>query len=66
MTKFWQSMQSRSTKNLNLEKDLEDIESIARRVGWCIGSWKKKCKVGAWEKIDSQGFPLQMEALDVQ
>ena len=27
MTKCWQSMQSQDTKNLNLEKDLEDIQS---------------------------------------
>ena len=33
MTKCWQSMQSRGTKNMNLEKDLEDIHSTARRVG---------------------------------
>ena len=32
-TKCWQSMQSRDTQNLNLEKDLEDIQSTARRVG---------------------------------
>ena len=35
MTKCWQSMQSRDTKNLNLEKDLEDMQSTARRVDWC-------------------------------
>ena len=34
MTKCWQSMQSQDTKNLNLDKDLEDIQSTARRVGW--------------------------------
>ena len=33
MTNCWQSMQSRDTKNTNLEKDLEDIHSTARRVG---------------------------------
>ena len=33
MTKCWQSMQSRDTKNMNLEEDLEDIHSAARRVG---------------------------------
>ena len=33
MTKCWQSMQSRDTKNMNLEEDLEDIHSGARRVG---------------------------------
>ena len=35
MTKCRQSMQSRDTKNLILEKDLEDIQSTAKRVGWC-------------------------------
>ena len=30
------------------------------------GIWKKKCRDGAWEKIDSQGFPLHVEAWDVQ
>ena len=34
MTKCWQSMQSRKTKNLNLDKDLEDIQSTARKVDW--------------------------------
>ena len=33
-TKCWQSMQSRETKNLNLGKDLEDIQSTVRKVGW--------------------------------
>ena len=33
MTKCWQSMQSRDTKNMNLEKDLEDIHSTAWRMG---------------------------------
>ena len=33
MTKCWQSMLRRDTKSLNLEKDLEDIQSTARRVG---------------------------------
>ena len=33
MTKCWQSVQGRSTKNMNLEKNLEDIQSTARRVG---------------------------------
>ena len=35
MTKRWQSIQSRDTKNMNLEKDLEDIQTTARRVGRC-------------------------------
>ena len=34
MTKCWQSMQSRDAQNLILDKDLEDIQSTARRVGW--------------------------------
>ena len=35
VTKLWQSMQSRETKNMNLEKeDLEDILSPMRKVGW--------------------------------
>ena len=34
MTKCWQSIHSRDTKNLNLDKDLEDIQSTARKVGW--------------------------------
>ena len=33
MTKCWQSTQSRGTKNMNLEKDLEDMHSTARKVG---------------------------------
>ena len=33
MTKCWQSMQSRNTNNFNLEKDLEDIQSTARKSG---------------------------------
>ena len=33
MTKCRQSVQSRGTKNMNLEKDLEDIHCAARRVG---------------------------------
>ena len=35
MTKCWQSMQSQESKNLNLDKDLEDIQSTVRKVGWC-------------------------------
>ena len=34
ITKCWQSMQSRDTKNLNLDKNLEDVQSTARKVGW--------------------------------
>ena len=33
MTKCWQSVQSRGTNNMNLEKDVEDTHSTARRVG---------------------------------
>ena len=34
MTKFWQLMQSRDTKNLNLEKDLEEILAKMKQMGW--------------------------------
>ena len=34
MTKYLQSMQSRETKNLNLDQDPEDIQSTMRKVGW--------------------------------
>ena len=34
MTKCQQSIQSLETQNLNLNTDLEDIQSTARRVGW--------------------------------
>ena len=33
MTK-WQMMQSRDTKNLNLDKDFEDIMSKVKQIGW--------------------------------
>ena len=33
MTKCWQSVQSRGTKNMDLAKDLEDTHFTARRVG---------------------------------
>ena len=33
MTKCWQSMQSRGTKNMNLEKDLEHMHFTTGRVG---------------------------------
>ena len=33
MAKLWQSMQSQDTKNMNLEKDLEEILSKLRQVG---------------------------------
>ena len=34
MTKCWQSMHSRDTKKKNIDKDLENIQSTAKRVGW--------------------------------
>ena len=34
MTKLWQLMQSRDTKNLNLEKDLDEIMSKIKQTGW--------------------------------
>ena len=34
MTKLWQLMQSRDTKNLNLDKDLEEILSKMKQTGW--------------------------------
>ena len=34
MTKLWQLMQSRETKNLNLDKDLDEILSKIKQTGW--------------------------------
>ena len=34
MNKMWQRMQSRDTKNLNLDKDFEEIMSKVKQVGW--------------------------------
>ena len=34
MTKLWQMMQSRDTKNLNLNKDLDEILSKIKQSGW--------------------------------
>ena len=34
MTKLWQLMQSSETKNLNLEKDLDEILSKIKQMGW--------------------------------
>ena len=34
MTKLWQMMQSRDTKNLNLDKDLDEILSKIKQTGW--------------------------------
>ena len=48
MTKCWQSIQSRDTKNLNLEKGLEDMHSTARKVGWC--EEEKTTKL--WKQIE--------------
>ena len=46
MTKCWQSMQSRDTKKLNFDKDMEDIQTTARKVGWseeekAVRLWKQ-------------------------
>ena len=34
MTKLWQMMQSSETKNLNLEKDLDEILNKIKQTGW--------------------------------
>ena len=34
MNKMWQMMQSRDTKNLNLDKDFEEIVSKVNQIGW--------------------------------
>ena len=34
MKKMWQMMQSKDTKNLNLDKDFEEIVSEVKQVGW--------------------------------
>ena len=34
MTKLWQMMQSRDTKNLNLDKDLDEFLSKIKQTGW--------------------------------
>ena len=34
MTELWQPMQSRDTKNLNLDKDLEEILTKIKQTGW--------------------------------
>ena len=34
ITKLWQLMQSRDTKHLNLDKDLEEILSEMKQAGW--------------------------------
>ena len=48
MTQCWQSIQSRDTKNMNLEKDLEDMHCTAKRVGWC--EEEKTTKL--WKQIE--------------
>ena len=48
MTKLWQSMQSRETKNLNLDKDLEDILSKMRQIG---GSEEEKA-ARVWKRLE--------------
>ena len=34
MTKLWQMMQSRDTKNLDLDKDFDEIMSKVEQNGW--------------------------------
>ena len=34
MTKLWQMMQSRDTKNLNLDKDFGEIMGKVKQTGW--------------------------------
>ena len=34
LTKLWQMMQSRDTKNVNLDKDLDEILSKIKQTGW--------------------------------
>ena len=50
MTKLWQSMQSGDTKNMNLDKEIEDVLSTVRKMAWseeererlrCGNSWKE-------------------------
>ena len=55
MTKCWQSIQSRGTKNMNLEKDLEDLHSTARKVGWC--EEEKTTKLWKQTEGDEQQAP---------
>ena len=47
MTKCWLAMWSRGTKNMNLEEDLEDIQSTARE--WAGA--KKRKQQGCGRKV---------------
>ena len=58
MTKCWQSIQTRGTKNMNLEKDLEDMHSTARRVCWC--EEEKTTKL--WEAAAALNFSQRWNA----
>ena len=53
MTKMWLMMQSRDTKNLNLEKDFEDIMSKVKQIGWnestrTAGFWRQQEDADQW------------------
>ena len=45
MTKLWQMMQSPDTKNLNLDKDFDDMIGKVKQIGWnestkTMGFWR--------------------------
>ena len=42
MTKLWQLTQSRETKNLNLDKDFDEILSKVNQTGWSESTRTKK------------------------
>ena len=46
MTNFWQMMQSRDTKNLNLDKDLDEflskIKQTNKQTGWSVSTRTKR------------------------
>ena len=47
MTKLWHMMQSKDTKNLNLDRDFEDIKGKVKQVGWIestrtTGFWRQE------------------------
>ena len=46
MTELWQMMQSRDTKNLNLDRDFEDIIGKVKQVGWNESIWT----TGVWRQ----------------
>ena len=48
MTRCRQLMQRRDTKNMNLEKDLEDMHSTARNVGWC----EEEKTTNLWKQLE--------------